>query len=100
MLTQLPKDLIAQIVVKGILTAEEASEAARQGVDGILVSNHGARQLDTTPVTIDALPVVGDFERSPIFIREAPPACPFDWLLSTFLLLVVAPLMYCARCKP
>ncbi|CAM9793432.1 unnamed protein product [Ascophyllum nodosum] len=47
-----------KIVIKGIVTAEEASEAVRQGVDGIWVSNHGARQLDTTPATIEALPEV------------------------------------------
>lgn len=47
-----------QIVVKGIVTAEDASEAVRQGVDGIWVSNHGARQLDTTPATVEALPEV------------------------------------------
>lgn len=40
------------------MTAEDASEAVRQGVDGIWISNHGARQLDTTPATIEALPEV------------------------------------------
>jgi isopentenyl diphosphate isomerase/L-lactate dehydrogenase-like FMN-dependent dehydrogenase len=36
-----------KIVVKGVLTAEDAQMACNAGVDGILVSNHGARQLDT-----------------------------------------------------
>ena len=49
-----------QIVVKGVMTAEDASEAVRQGVDAIWISNHGARQLDTTPATIEVLPEVGD----------------------------------------
>ena len=33
------------VVLKGILTAEDAVEAARHGVQGIIVSNHGGRQL-------------------------------------------------------
>ncbi|XP_053315118.1 2-Hydroxyacid oxidase 1 [Spea bombifrons] len=43
------------IVVKGILRAEDAMEAVKRGVSGILVSNHGARQLDGVPATIDVL---------------------------------------------
>ncbi|KAJ8387847.1 hypothetical protein AAFF_G00149960 [Aldrovandia affinis] len=46
------------VVLKGILTAEDAKLALKCGVDGILVSNHGARQLDSVPATIDALPEV------------------------------------------
>ena len=40
------------------MTAEDAEDACRNGVDGILVSNHGARQLDTVPATIEVLPEV------------------------------------------
>ena len=40
------------IVLKGILTAEDAREALRHGIQGILVSNHGARQLDGVPATV------------------------------------------------
>lgn len=47
-----------KIVVKGVLTAEDAEMACQNNVDGILVSNHGARQLDTVPATIEALPEV------------------------------------------
>jgi (S)-2-hydroxy-acid oxidase len=47
-----------KIVVKGVMTAEDAHEALRYGVDAIWVSNHGARQLDTVPSTIEALPEV------------------------------------------
>ncbi|KAJ2808183.1 Hydroxyacid oxidase 1 [Coemansia helicoidea] len=43
------------VLVKGILTAEDAELAVRAGVDGIIVSNHGGRQLDTVPATIDVL---------------------------------------------
>ena len=46
------------IVIKGILTAEDAQLAVEYGVDGIVVSNHGGRQLDTTLPTIEALPEV------------------------------------------
>ena len=43
------------IVLKGILTAEMAEIAVQYKVDGIVVSNHGGRQLDGVPATIDAL---------------------------------------------
>lgn len=46
------------IVLKGILTGEDAALAVAQGVAGILVSNHGGRQLDTVLPTIEALPEV------------------------------------------
>lgn len=48
------------VVLKGILNPEDALLAAQQGVAGIIVSNHGARNLDTAPATIDALPRVAD----------------------------------------
>ncbi|KAG0030629.1 Hydroxyacid oxidase 1 [Podila clonocystis] len=48
------------VVVKGVLTAEDAALAAEIGVEGILVSNHGGRQLDGVLATIDALPEVLD----------------------------------------
>lgn len=41
--------------LKGIMTGEDAELACQHGVDGILVSNHGARQLDTVPATIEVL---------------------------------------------
>ncbi|XP_017768714.1 PREDICTED: peroxisomal (S)-2-hydroxy-acid oxidase [Nicrophorus vespilloides] len=46
------------IVLKGILTAEDATIAADMGIAGILVSNHGARQVDGTPASIEALPEI------------------------------------------
>ena len=42
--------------VKGIVNPDDALRAATEGVDGVMVSNHGARNLDTLPATIDALP--------------------------------------------
>lgn len=47
-----------QIWLKGILTAEDAAAAVEAGADGILVSNHGGRQLDGAMSTLDALPEV------------------------------------------
>jgi 4-hydroxymandelate oxidase len=46
------------VILKGILTPEDAVLAVRHGAHGIVVSNHGARNLDTLPATIDALPGV------------------------------------------
>jgi 4-hydroxymandelate oxidase len=48
------------IVLKGILTAEDAVRAAELGVAGVIVSNHGGRQLDTVLSTADALPAIVD----------------------------------------
>ncbi len=46
------------LVVKGILNPADAIRAAEIGVDGIIVSNHGARQLDQAPASLDALPAI------------------------------------------
>jgi len=46
------------ILVKGVHTAEDARRAADRGVDGIVVSNHGGRQLDGVPATIRTLPEI------------------------------------------
>jgi len=46
------------LIIKGILTAEDALQAAKAGADAIIVSNHGGRQLDGAPATIDVLPVI------------------------------------------
>jgi len=46
------------LLLKGILNPDDAERAIQAGVDGIIVSNHGARNLDTVPATIDALPEV------------------------------------------
>ena len=49
-----------RLVVKGILDPEDARRAVDAGVDGIVVSNHGGRQLDSVPSTVRALPDVVD----------------------------------------
>lgn len=46
------------LVIKGILDVEDARAAADLGADGIVVSNHGGRQLDGVPSTARALPVI------------------------------------------
>jgi 4-hydroxymandelate oxidase len=46
------------VLVKGVLTGEDASLACEHGAAGIIVSNHGGRQLDGAAATIDALPEV------------------------------------------
>jgi isopentenyl diphosphate isomerase/L-lactate dehydrogenase-like FMN-dependent dehydrogenase len=46
------------LVLKGILTAEDAELAVQHGVEGIVVSNHGGRQLDGVPAAIEVLPEI------------------------------------------
>jgi 4-hydroxymandelate oxidase len=48
------------VLLKGVLNPEDADRAAKEGVAGIIVSNHGGRNLDTVPATIDALPLVAE----------------------------------------
>ncbi|OPC80877.1 alpha-hydroxy-acid oxidizing enzyme [Embleya scabrispora] len=44
------------VLLKGVLHPEDARLAVRHGVDGLLLSNHGGRQLDTVPPTLELLP--------------------------------------------
>ncbi|HEX4955334.1 MAG TPA: alpha-hydroxy acid oxidase [Thermoanaerobaculia bacterium] len=46
------------LLLKGVLAPEDAARAVAAGAAGIIVSNHGARNLDTVPATITALPAV------------------------------------------
>ena len=48
------------VVLKGILTPEDALTAVEHGAAGVVVSNHGGRQLDGVPASIEALPRVAD----------------------------------------
>jgi L-lactate dehydrogenase (cytochrome) len=48
------------LILKGILAADDARRAADEGVQAVVVSNHGGRQLDHVPAAIDALPDVVD----------------------------------------
>ncbi|XP_074857095.1 2-Hydroxyacid oxidase 2 isoform X2 [Carettochelys insculpta] len=63
-LTHLP------IIIKGILTKEDADLAVRHRVQGIIVSNHGGRQLDGGPATIDVLSEIVDTvqERAAVYL--------------------------------
>ncbi|MDP5041562.1 MAG: L-lactate dehydrogenase, partial [Paraglaciecola sp.] len=49
-----------KLIIKGILDAEDAKEAAQLGADGLIVSNHGGRQLDGALSSIKALPPIAD----------------------------------------
>jgi (S)-2-hydroxy-acid oxidase len=49
-----------KVYAKGVMSGEDAKLAIENGIDGIYVSNHGARQLDTTPATIEVLKEVVD----------------------------------------
>ena len=53
-MTQLP------VLIKGVVHPEDARQALDHGVAAVVVSNHGGRQLDTAPATIDVLPEIVD----------------------------------------
>ena len=57
-LEQLCGEYRMPILVKGLITGEDAALAVEHGAAGVVVSNHGGRQLDNAPATIDALPEV------------------------------------------
>jgi L-lactate dehydrogenase (cytochrome) len=57
-LAQIRKQWKGRLVVKGILTVEDARLARDHGVDGIIVSNHGGRQLESTISPLRALPAI------------------------------------------
>jgi isopentenyl diphosphate isomerase/L-lactate dehydrogenase-like FMN-dependent dehydrogenase len=58
------------LLLKGILTGDDAKTAIDRGVDGIIVSNHGGRQVDGAIATLDALPEVCDAvkDRVPVLL--------------------------------
>jgi isopentenyl diphosphate isomerase/L-lactate dehydrogenase-like FMN-dependent dehydrogenase len=60
------------LILKGILHPDDAREAVRHGVQGIVVSNHDGRQLDTSQSTIEALP---DIIRA---VRSEEKSCQMD----------------------
>lgn len=59
-LAELAAECRVPVLVKGIVTAEDAALAVEHGAAGIVVSNHGGRQLDRCVATADALPEVVD----------------------------------------
>jgi 4-hydroxymandelate oxidase len=58
------------LVLKGILHPDDAERAIDEGAAGVVVSNHGARNLDTLPATLDALPSVSDRVRGRLRARR------------------------------
>jgi L-lactate dehydrogenase (cytochrome) len=54
------KQWSGKLILKGILSADDARVAASLGADAIVVSNHGGRQLDGAPSTVEALPAIVD----------------------------------------
>jgi len=48
------------LLLKGVLHPEEAAQAQKLGIDGLIVSNHGGRQLDGAIASLDALPSIVD----------------------------------------
>lgn len=58
------------LLVKGIMTAEDAEEAIRSGVSGIVISNHGGRSLDSVPATAEVFPEIAERVggRVPLFV--------------------------------
>ncbi len=59
-LADLASECTVPVLVKGVLTAEDAAAAVECGAAGVVVSNHGGRQLDRSLATADALPEVVD----------------------------------------
>ncbi|HEY5709853.1 MAG TPA: alpha-hydroxy acid oxidase [Solirubrobacterales bacterium] len=59
-LEELASDCSVPVLVKGVLTAEDAALAIEHGAAGVIVSNHGGRQLDCVPASAEVLPEVVD----------------------------------------
>lgn len=55
---KLRSEWTGKLVIKGIMDAEDAARAVDEGADGVFVSNHGGRQFDSQPATIDVLPSI------------------------------------------
>lgn len=55
-----------KIILKGVMTEEDAGLAVEHGVDAIVVSNHGGRQLDSAPSTLEALPSIASVVKGKI----------------------------------
>jgi len=69
-LAKLRKLVTVKLLVKGIVTAEDAAQSLDHGIDGIVISNHGGRTEETLRSTIDCLPEIADAVkgRVPIFL--------------------------------
>jgi hypothetical protein len=67
-LKELVRAVRVPLVVKGIMTPDEALKAAEAGAAGIVVSNHGGRVLDHTPGTAGVLPAIADMVKGKMVI--------------------------------
>jgi len=65
---QIKKQWGGKLILKGIMDPEDAKLAVAVGADAIIVSNHGGRQLDGAPSTIEALPAIVDAVSSQVEI--------------------------------
>jgi lactate 2-monooxygenase len=68
------------ILVKGVLTAGDAGEALAHGVDGVIVSNHGGRQVDGSVAALDALVEVRDALPDAVVLMDGGIRCAADIL--------------------
>jgi lactate 2-monooxygenase len=68
------------ILVKGVLTEEDAREALAHGVDGVIVSNHGGRQVDGAVAALDALVEVRDALPDAVVLMDGGIRCAADVL--------------------
>src|SRR4051794_5858961 len=66
------------ILVKGVLTADDAEEALRHGVDGVIVSNHGGRQVDGAVAALDALVEIRDALPGAVLLMDGGIRCAAD----------------------
>ncbi len=66
------------ILVKGVVTADDAREALQHGVDGIVVSNHGGRQVDGAVAALDALVEVRDVLPEAVVLMDGGIRCAAD----------------------
>ena len=67
-LAWLRKQTALPLLVKGVLTAEDAGRAEAAGIDGIIVSNHGGRQVDGAVASLDALEEVREAVDVPVLV--------------------------------
>ncbi len=68
------------ILVKGVLTADDAERALQHGVDGIVVSNHGGRQVDGAVAALDALVEIRDALPDAVVLMDGGIRCAADVL--------------------
>lgn len=59
-IARLKRATTMKVILKGVMAAEDAQIAVEKGADAIVVSNHGGRQLDCTPSTLEVLPGIAE----------------------------------------